>query len=130
MSKELRIKRGEVELAVYFNNKEELIERLSDYEEIIKIIKEKVGDSFEPVKTIRKDLEGIIAFENGKRVLVKAPKTKAGKVCLVLYSIGSDGATPEEISMASHVNNPSRSILHNRYQKKTGKQESVTLKMY
>lgn len=118
MSKELRIRRGDVELAIRFDTKEELVERLGDYEEITKIVQEKLGVSLEQKRTTRKDLEGIIEVDNGKLILVKAPKSKVEKVCLVLYAIGSDGATPEEITAISHVPNPSRNILNNGSYKK------------
>lgn len=118
MSRELRITKGDVELAIHFNTKEELTEGLSDYEEITKIVQEKLGISLESKRTVRKDLEGIIEVNNGKMILVKAPKLKVEKVCLALHAVGEDGATPSEVAAISHVQNPSRSILTSTVYKK------------
>jgi len=118
VDKELRLKRGDVELAIHFNTKEELVEGLADYEEIVKIVHEKLGVSFEQAKRVRKDLEGIIDVDNGIIVLVKVPNTQIGKICLSLYALGSTGGTTEEIAAISHVHDSTRIILNHKDYKK------------
>ncbi|SHO43600.1 hypothetical protein NSIN_20114 [Nitrosotalea sinensis] len=118
MSKELRIKKGDVELAIHFDTKDQLKERLEDYEEISKIVEERLGVSFESKKAIRKDLEGICDFENNHIVLIKSPSSKVKKVCLVLHAYGPSGATLEEITLSSGVTNPSRNVINNTANKK------------
>lgn len=118
MSKELRIKKGDVELAIHFDTKDQLKEGLADYEEISKIIEERLGFSFESKKTIRKDLEGICDFSDNHVVLIKSPTSKVKKVNLVLYAYGPTGATLDEITMSSGVANPSRNVIRNTGSKK------------
>ena len=113
MSKEIRIKKGDVELAIHFDTKDQLKDRLADYEEISKIVEERLGVSFESKKIIRKDLEGICDFSDNHVVLIKSPSSKVKKVCLVLYAYGPTGATLEEITMSSGVTNPSRNVIRN-----------------
>lgn len=113
MSKELRIKKDDIELAIHFDTKEQLKERLVDHEEILQIIKERLGVSFESKKAIRKDLEGICDFENNHIVLIKSPSSKVKKVCLVLYARAPSGATLEEISLESGISNPSKNVINN-----------------
>ncbi|MEM3112536.1 MAG: hypothetical protein QXY90_05805 [Candidatus Anstonellales archaeon] len=113
MSKELRIKKGDVELSIHFDTKEQLKERLEDYEEISKIVEERLGVSFESKKTIRKDLEGICDFEGNHVVLIKSPSSKVKKVCLVVYAHGPAGATLEQIAAGSGISNPSRKVINN-----------------
>lgn len=113
MSKEIRIKKDNVEFAIYFDTKDQLKERLVDYEDISQIIEERLGVSFESKKTIRKDLEGICDFDNNIVVLIKSPESKLKKVCLVLYAYGPTGATLKEITISSGVTNPSRNVINN-----------------
>ena len=112
MSKELRIKKGDdVELSIHFDKPDELKKGLEDYEEILKIVQDKLGVSFESKRTIRKDLEGICDFEGSHVVLIKSPKSQIMKICLVLYAYGPKGSTLEEISMSSGVVNPSSNVI-------------------
>lgn len=113
MSKELKIKKGDVELSIQFDKPDELKERLEDYDEILKIVEERLGVSLEGKRTIRKDLEGICDFENNRVIMIKSPKSKVKKVCLVLHAQGPDGATLEDITRGSGVANPSKNILNN-----------------
>lgn len=118
MSKELRIKKGDVELGIHFDTTEQLKERLTDYEEIVKIVKERLGVSFEPKKSIRKDLEGICDFEGNHVVFENSPDSPLKKICLVIHAYGPKGATLEEISFGSGVSNPSKKFLTNFSYKK------------
>ena len=113
MSKELRIKKGEVEIAIRFETKEQLEEQLNDYDEIVDIVKNKLGVNFESKKTIRKDLEGICDYDDNQIVLIKSPSSKLKKVCLVLYAYGPSGTTLTEITLSSGVTNPSRNVINN-----------------
>ena len=112
MPKELRIKKGEIEIAISFETKDQLEEQLKDYEDIVEIVKNKLGVSFETRK-IRKDLDGICDYDENKVVLIKSPSSKLKKVCLVLYAYGPSGATLEEITLSSGVTNPSRNVINN-----------------
>jgi len=91
---------------------------LEDYEEILKIVQDKLGVSFESKRTIRKDLEGICDFDGNHVVLIKSPSSKVKNVCLVLYAYGPNGATLEEITLSSGVTNPSRNVIRNTGNKK------------
>ncbi len=119
MGKSVEFRIGSVKLAISFDSIDELKAALGQVEEIKKVLKESLPEeSVEPSKTIRKDLEGFFDYHDGKLVMIKAPDTKAKRVCLALYAFDADGATPKEIASISHVQNPSNSILHNLSYKK------------
>lgn len=119
MPKSVEFSVGSVKLTISFDTPEELKTALGDVEEIKKILKEKLPEaSTEPSRVIRKDLEGICDYHDGKLIMLRAPDSKGKKVCLALYAIDADGATPKEIATISHVQNPSNSILHNLSYKK------------
>ena len=115
--KELRIRKGDIEIAITFDTKEQLEEQLKDYDEIISVVKDKLGVSFES-KKVRKDLEGICDFENNKVVLIKSPSSQVMKVCLVLYAYGPAGTTLKDISLSTGIRNPSRNVLSIKSYKK------------
>jgi len=117
MSKELRIKKGDIEISISFDTPSELEEQLKDYEKIVEVVKNRLDISFES-RRIRKDLEGICDFDENQVVLIKSPSSKVKKVCLVLYAYGPKGATLEEITLSSGIVNPSRNVLNNTGNKK------------
>lgn len=113
MGKSVEFGVGSVKLTISFDTLDELNTALGQVEEIKKVLKERLPEaSAEPSKTIRKDLRGFFDYHDGKLVMTKAPHTRVKKVCLALYAIGADGTTPKEITTLSHVQNPSKSILH------------------
>jgi hypothetical protein len=121
MAKSVEFGVGSVKLTISFDTVEELKTALGQVEDIKKVLKESLPEaSTEAPKTVRKDLQGFFDYEGGKLVMVKAPKTKADKVCLALYALDPDGAgvSPKEIGRVSRVQNPSNSILHNASYKK------------
>jgi hypothetical protein len=121
MVKSVEFKIGVVELTISFDTVDELKTALGQVEEIKQVLKESLPEaSAEPAKTVRKDLQGFFEYEGGNLIMVKAPKTKADKVCLALYALDPDGAgvSPKEIGRVSRVQNPSNSILHNASYKK------------
>lgn len=112
MSKELRVKKGEIEIAIQFETTEELQKKLEDFDKILTVVQEKLGVSFESKKIIRKDLEGICDFDNNHVVLIKSPTSKVKKVCLVMYAHGPTGATLDEIALESGISNPSKNVIN------------------
>ncbi len=119
MTKSVELEVGKVKLTISFDTPDELRTALGDLDEIRNILKEKIPEaSAEPTKAIRKDLEGIFDYHESKLIMLKTPDTKVEKVCLALYAIDADGATPKEIGIVSHVHNPSQSILHNHTYRK------------
>jgi len=118
LSKELRIKKGDVELSIRFDTPSELKKRLEDFDDITKIVEEKLNVSFETKREVRKDLEGICDFENNQVVLIKPPSSKVKKVCLIMYAHGPEGANLEQITLASGITNPSKNVINNGDNKK------------
>lgn len=111
MSKELRIKKGDVELSIHFDTKDQLKEGLNDYEEILKIVEERLGVSLASKKIMRKDLEGICDFSGNHIVLIKSPDSQVKKICLALYAYGPSGATLEDMTATTGISNPSSNVL-------------------
>jgi hypothetical protein len=121
MTKSIEFSIGSVELTISFDTVDELKTALGQVEEIKKVLKENLSEaSTEAPKAVRKDLQGFFDYQDGKLVMIKAPKTKADKVCLALYALDPDsaGIPPKEIARVSRVQNPSNSVLHNQSYKK------------
>jgi intein/homing endonuclease len=119
MGKSVEFSIGSVELTISFDTVDELKTALGQIEEIKAVLKERLPEaSAEVNKTMRKDLEGFFDYHARQLVMLKAPESKAKKVCLMLYAVGAEGATPKEITSVTKVQNPSKNLLHNRNYKK------------
>lgn len=119
MAKSVEFEVGSVKLTISFDTIEQLRTALGQVEEIKKVLKDNLPEaSTDVAKIVRKDLEGIFDYHAGQLVMLRAPSSKVKKVCLMLYAVGSEGATPKEMTAVTKVQNPSNSLLHNVSYKK------------
>jgi hypothetical protein len=111
MSKELRIRRNNVELSFHFETVEELTKQLQNNNEIWQVIEGNLDISFLEKKTIREDLIDICELDGSLIVLKKSPASPLHKVILTLYAYGPNGATVDQISRTTGIEKPSNQIL-------------------
>lgn len=118
MVKEVVIKHGKIDIVIPFDTVDDLKTKLQDHDDILNVLKQNLGEYLKDSKVIRKDLEGVCDFQDGYVVLLKPQTESVKKVSLVLYAYGPQGATLEEISISSGIQNPSKRVLTNGSSKK------------
>ncbi|MHB8602821.1 MAG: hypothetical protein ACYC6W_03150 [Nitrosotalea sp.] len=111
MSKEIRIHKDKLDLIIRFDTTAELKQRLQDYDEIWKILEEKIGFTSIENRTITKEMEEFCKLQDNTVVLKKIPKSPLHTVILCLYAYGPRGANADEISLSTGIESPSSKII-------------------
>ena len=111
MSKEIRIKKNDVELIIPFTDNDDLNTKLEECDKIFEIVRNKLGSRIFGEQKMRTDLKGICEFQQDHVVLLKSIKSPTRKVGLVLHAYGPMGATLNEISLSTGIRNPSKDAL-------------------